>query len=135
MTRSPSTALATSQQRSTTGRGSHPTLRNCLRRLLATGLLPMATLSQAEPVTVTLTIQDHRFTPSVLHVPTASELRLIVVNRDDTPEEFESDSLHREQRVSGKQQLEVFLRPLTPGIYGFFGDYHQDTAQGSLVAE
>jgi hypothetical protein len=29
----------------------------------------------------------------------------------------------------------VFLGPLDPGEYKFFGDFHQDTAQGVLIAK
>jgi hypothetical protein len=29
----------------------------------------------------------------------------------------------------------VYVGPLRPGNYSFFGDFHQDTAKGRLIAE
>jgi hypothetical protein len=36
--------------------------------------------------------------------------------------------------VPGKGTITVFVGPLKPGRYGFFGEYHEDTAKGTLVA-
>ena len=33
------------------------------------------------------------------------------------------------------QTVTIFLGPLEPGEYHFFGDFHQDTAKGVLVAK
>ena len=83
----------------------------------------------------TLNIKDHHFDPAELQVPAGVKVRLIVKNLDPTPEEFESNELHREKVVSPGQQILVIVGPLDPGTYGFFGDFHQDTAQGKLIAK
>ena len=82
-----------------------------------------------------LVIQDHRFTPAVLSVPANKKIKVIVKNQDATPEEFESFDLNREKVVSGKSKIMVFIGPLKPGHYKFFGEFHPDTAQGVLEAK
>jgi len=68
-------------------------------------------------------------------VPANVKFRLMVKNSDDTADEFESVDLNREKLVAPGQTITVFLGPLSPGEYKFFGDFHQDTAQGVMVAK
>ncbi len=82
-----------------------------------------------------LEFRGHRFIPNRLEVPTGTKFRLIVKNSDDTAEEFESTELNREKLVPPGQSIVVFLGPLEPGEYKIFGDFHKDTAQGTLVAK
>jgi hypothetical protein len=88
-----------------------------------------------EPATYTLRIKDNRFVPAELAVPANTKFKLIVVNEDATPEEFESHELNREKIVTGHGKITVFLGPLKPGRYPFFGEFHPKTAQGVLVAK
>jgi hypothetical protein len=83
----------------------------------------------------TLTIKDHRFTPEVLEIPSGQKVRIMVVNNDPTAEEFESYELNREKVVSGNSQINVFVGPLDPGTYPFFGDFHKDVANGKIVVK
>ena len=57
------------------------------------------------------------------------------IRDSNTADEFESTDLNREILVLPGQTITVFLGPLDPGTYKFFGDFHQDTAQGVLVAK
>lgn len=98
-------------------------------------LLSSMALSAAEPLEVTLVINDHRFQPAELKVPAGSKIKLLVVNQDPTPEEFESYELNREKIVSGNGRITVWIGPLKPGRYPFFGEFNADTAQGVLIAE
>jgi hypothetical protein len=82
-----------------------------------------------------LVIQDHRFNPTELRVPTGQKIRLVVENRDPTPEEFESYELNREKIVPGNGRIVVFVGPLKPGKYEFFGEFNMATARGWLIAE
>jgi len=91
--------------------------------------------AQADPARYTLTIRDHRFSPVELQVPAGQKIELHVVNQDPTPEEFESTELHREKVVSGGQEITVFIGPLRPGSYEFFGDFNPATARGHIVAK
>jgi len=82
-----------------------------------------------------LTIQNNRFQPTELHVPAGKKVKLLVHNRDAAPEEFESYDLNREKIITGKSSGTVYVGPLAPGKYSFFGDFHRDTARGSLIAD
>jgi hypothetical protein len=82
----------------------------------------------------TLRIKDHRFIPAQLVVPANVKFQLFVVNEDPTPEEFESHELNREKIVTGNSKIVVFIGPLKPGRYPYFGDFNSKTAQGVLLA-
>ena len=84
---------------------------------------------------VQLEFRQHRFVPARIEVPAHIKFRLLVKNGDDTAEEFESTELNREKVVPPGQTVTIFLGPLEPGEYKIFGDFHQDTAQGLLVAK
>jgi hypothetical protein len=104
--------------------------------LLALMLSCVATLATAaEPPEVKLVIRNHRFVPAELVVPANTKIKLLVVNEDPTPEEFESHQLNREKVVTGRATIPVYVGPLKPGRYPFFGDFHSDTAQGALIAK
>jgi high-affinity iron transporter len=83
----------------------------------------------------TLVFHNHRFQPDRIQVPANVKFQLHVKNTDNTADEFESVDLNREKLVTPGQTITVFLGPLPPGEYKFFGDFHQDTAQGVLVAK
>lgn len=83
----------------------------------------------------TLTIKNHRFTPSEIKVPANKRLKLTVINEDATPEEFDSDALKVEKVLAGKTKGVVRFGPLKPGKYPFAGEYHEETAKGVVIAE
>lgn len=101
--------------------------------LLALALSSSAMASQ--PQEVHLTIRNHQFVPAKVSVPANVKLKLVVANEDATPEEFESHELNREKVVIGGGTIQVYIGPLKPGHYPFFGDFHADSAQGALLAE
>lgn len=94
-------------------------------------VLPMSVLAED----ATLVIQDHRFQPEVLQIPAQQRVKLLIENRDATPEEFDSHDLHREKVIAGNSQAIVWVGPLEPGEYGFVGEFHEDTARGKLIVE
>ena len=98
------------------------------------GMLFAVSVSAARPV-LELEIRDHLFYPSVLTVPANTKVKLIVYNRDATPEEFESYELNREKVIMGGQKAIIFIGPLAPGEYPFFGEFNPKTAQGKVIAE
>ena len=89
----------------------------------------------ADEPTVELTIRNHQFEPAELQVPANTKFKLVVKNADATPEEFESNELRREKIIPGGQEAIIYIGPLAPGSYGFFGDFHPQTARGRLVAK
>ena len=82
-----------------------------------------------------LKIENHMFYPSELIVPAGVKLRLLIVNQEDTPEEFESYELNREKVILGGKKTVIFIGPLKSGIYPFFGEFNMATAQGKVIAK
>ncbi len=80
-------------------------------------------------------IKNHLFIPSTLEVPAHTKVKLLIVNMDATPEEFESYELNREKIVVGGGKITLFIGPLAPGEYPFFGEFNPRTAQGVVVAK
>ena len=110
-----------------------------LNAMLSVGLFVLAATALPaianDPPEVRLVIRDHRFVPAEPIVPANIKFKLIVVNEDATPEEFESHELNREKVATGHATIPIYISPLKPGRYPFFGDFHSDTAQGALLAK
>jgi hypothetical protein len=94
-----------------------------------------ASVGLAQQASVNVTIKDHRFSPVELRAPANTPITITVKNLDTTPEEFESKHLRVEKIVAGNGAITLRIRPLEPGRYRFFGDYHEATAEGFLVVE
>ena len=89
--------------------------------------------SEDDVVKVDLRIKDHKFTPDVIEIPADKKINITVYNDDPTIEEFESLDLKREKIVLGNSSIKIVLAPLAPGEYKFFGDFHQESAQGKII--
>jgi hypothetical protein len=94
---------------------------------------PLAVADEAARVSVTL--KDHRFSPAEPTAPAGKPIIIDVSNLDSTPSEFESKTLRVEKVVPGGGKIAVQVRPLSPGRYRFFDDYHEDTTEGFLVVK
>ena len=102
----------------------------CLALCLIAAPPSLAVAAQYEII-----IKNHQFIPSQLEVSADQKHRLIIINKDATPEEFESYELNREKIVAGNSQIIIFLPPLEAGIYPFFGEFHEATAQGRIIVK
>lgn len=85
--------------------------------------------------TIALTIKDHLFSPAQIEAPAGQKITLTIENKDATPEEFESHDLHREKVIAGGSTATIVVGPLKPGVYKFFGEFHEDTAKGTLTVK
>lgn len=99
-----------------------------------------AVLGSAAPASaadgdVTIVIKDHKFEPAEVTVPAGKKLTLLVDNQDASSEEFESRPLKVEKIIGPKKQARISVGPLEPGRYSFFGEFHESTAQGVLIAQ
>jgi plastocyanin len=112
-----------------------PLYRPTSAHFLATAAMLCVTTAMAADGEYALAIQDHRFQPAELVIPAGKKIKLSVENRDATPEEFESHDLNREKIIAGKSTATIYVGPLTPGRYRFFGEYNEKTAQGVIVAQ
>jgi plastocyanin len=84
---------------------------------------------------IEITIKDHKFTPAEITIPADTKVKLVVKNLDATAEEFESHSMHREKIIPGNGQAIIFIGPLGPGSYEFFGEFNQETAKGRVIVK
>lgn len=84
---------------------------------------------------IELIIKDHLFFPATLEIPAGQKIRIRILNQDPTPEEFESFELNREKLVVGNGEVVIFIGPLEPGEYPFFGEFYPKTAQGVVIAK
>lgn len=105
------------------------------RLLLCITLLLPASALHAAVAELELRIKDHLFFPAELEVPAGVKVRLMVINEDDTPEEFESYEMNREKVIPGKTRAVIFIGPLKPGEYPFFGEFYPKTAQGKVIVK
>ena len=97
--------------------------------------LALGAVAHAEVPTFTLEIREHLFFPAELVIPANTKVKVIVSNTDPTPEEFESYELNREKVIMGGARATIFLGPLPPGTYPFFGEFNPKTAQGTVRVE
>ena len=106
------------------------------RALLLPCLLLCVTASaNARTPIFEIEIRDHLFHPDEVRIPANTKIKLVVYNRDPTPEEFESYELNREKVIMGGRKANIFIGPLTPGVYPFFGEFNPRTAQGRVIVE
>ena len=82
-----------------------------------------------------LVIKNHKFIPAELRVIAGEKFILLIDNQDNSPEEFESHTLHREKVIPANSKGKVFIGALKPGAYPFYGEFNEDSAQGKLIAE
>ncbi|MFY8274715.1 cupredoxin domain-containing protein [Pseudoalteromonas sp. SSDWG2] len=104
-----------------------------MQRLI--GLLLFISVSaQAQLQEFELTLKDHLFYPARLQVPSDEKVRLLIRNLDSEPEEFDSFDLNREKVLFPHRINVIYIGPLAPGEYSFFGEFAPDTARGVIIA-
>jgi plastocyanin len=102
---------------------------------LVIALACLPAIAIAADMEANLTIKEHRFEPAELKVPAGKKIKLIIDNQDASAEEFESHELNREKVIPGNSRASVFIGPLKPGKYPFYGEFHESTAKGVVIAE
>ncbi|VAW83625.1 FIG00536623: hypothetical protein [hydrothermal vent metagenome] len=106
-----------------------------IKKIISIALLQgsLAGLLYAETKKFTIEIKNHLFYPAEIIVPADEKVKLIIINHDQTPEEFESFELNREKIILGNRKGIVFIGPLEVGEYLFFGEFHPETALGKII--
>jgi hypothetical protein len=85
--------------------------------------------------TFTLALKGRHFVPAELHVPAGKPFFLVVSNQEDATDEFEMASPPLEKVIMPGADGRVRVRPLSPGRFVFFDDFHPQTPRGAIVAE
>ena len=91
--------------------------------------------ARADTPSFSLTIQNHRFTPSEIVIPANTRVRFVVKNLDPTPAEFESDDFKAEKLIPAGHEIGVFIPPLKPGTYEFHDEFHEATSKSRLIVK
>lgn len=100
--------------------------------LLSLGSVP----AQADDMpTINLLMKDGRLFPETLEVPANTKFRLQIRNDGPGAAEFESLELRKESVLAPGVTRTLVFHPMKPGTYRFFDDFHQETAQGRIVAK
>ena len=109
--------------------------KSAILGLAAFGLFVVVPAAKAEDtVTVNLSLKDHRFQPAEVYAPAGKAIAIVVKNLDPAPAEFESNMLRVEKVVTAGSTITIKIRPLEPGRYRFFDDFHPETI-GYLVVQ
>ena len=114
--------------------------KHTVGRVVAAALFAIA-VSQGGPtkaddaIAIDLTLKDHAFAPKEPTAPAGKPLVITVTNADSTPAEFESKQLKFEKLVPAGGKISVTVRPLEPGRYKFYDDYHEDSTLGYVVVQ
>ena len=106
-----------------------------IRKLILGAALALPMSAYAELPRFTVSIKNHHFEPNEVTVPAGKRIRLVIDNKDPTPEEFESRSLRVEKIIPGGSKGTLTIGPLKPGAYEFVGEFHESTAKGTLHAK
>jgi plastocyanin len=109
--------------------------RNAAVAVMFAGICLGGSAIADDPAHIDVTIKDHVFSPSEIHVSAGKPTLLIVRNDDAGPEEFDSSALKVEKVIVGGTYATIRLRPLGPGRYPFMGEFHPDTAIGVVISE
>ena len=80
-------------------------------------------------------IKENKFIPSQVHAPANVKIKIVVENKDDSVEEFESSDLNREKIIPPGKKVNIVLPPLKEGRYEFMGEFHPETTKGFLIIE
>lgn len=107
-----------------------------MKKLLITFLLLLSSPAIASDILeYKIIIKNHKFEPQNLEIPAGAKIKLTVENQDSSAEEFESYDFNREKIISGGKSAVIFLGPLKPGVYKYFGEFNPKTAQGMITVK
>ena len=95
---------------------------------------PGSALAQ-QPLEISLTIKDGKFSPAEIEVPANTPVRLKLKNLEPKPVEFESGALRFEKIVTAGSEATVNVRPQNPGRYEFYDEFREETVRGALVVK
>lgn len=90
--------------------------------------------AQALPEAI-IEIKGNLFFPPEIVIPADRKVKLTFINHDPTPEEIDSFALNREKVIFGNSRGSIYVGPLSPGEYEFFGEFHPNSAVGKVIVK
>ena len=106
-----------------------------MKKILFLSLILLTNQAFAQEKEYITKIKNHIFEPFVIEVPANQKFTLNIESLDETLEEFESNDLKKEKLIGAGKTIIMPIQALKPGEYNFFGDFHQKTAHGKIVAK
>jgi len=104
------------------------------RKLSCITLLFLLSFStQAKRTEYHIEIKNHLFYPAKIFIPLNEKVKLVIHNKDDSVEEFDSFDLNREKVIFAHRSAIIYIGPLPAGEYNFFGEYNPHSARGKIV--
>lgn len=91
--------------------------------------------AMADDRTYTLTLKDHKFTPSEITIPANTKVRFLVKNLDKTAAEFESNDFKAEKLIPAGKEVLVFIPALKPGVYEFHDEFNEAASKSKLIVK
>ena len=113
-------------------RSGRPLLAATTLAYAAVAMLAIVSAGADDAVTLSLEIKQYRFDPVELHAPPGKPITLRVRNAGSIASEIESSEMHFEKVIAAGTEATIRVRPLKPGRYSFFDDFHRQT-QGVLI--
>ena len=98
-------------------------------------LVCFANSTFADTNTHVITLKNNTFSPQILVVPAHKKIKITVTNLDSEPEEFDSFDLNREKVLFPNKPAFIYIGPLSPGEYLYFGEFHPNVAKGKIIAQ
>lgn len=80
-------------------------------------------------------LKNNTFQPQELVIPANLKVKIIILNLDPEPEEFDSFDLNREKVLFPNRKSRIYVGPLKPGTYEYFGEFHPNTARGKIIVK
>ena len=96
--------------------------------------LSVSQAARADDPTFQVVFENGKIEPLRIEVPAKTRVRLELINKGDSPAEFESKPLRLEKVLAPHSQSVLVIRTLDPGEYPFFDDFHPDAPQAVVVA-
>ena len=105
------------------------------RLIVSSALLFVLSPLHAKTKVFYLVLENHVFTPTQIIIPANQKVKIVIENKDNTAEEFDSFDLNRERVIFAKRKATIFVGPLPTGEYEFFGEFHPQSARGVIVVK
>jgi len=103
--------------------------------LLVLSAAPLPAARAEDAATFRIEFSDGQMEPRRLEVPANKRLEIELVNKGQSPAEFESKQLRKEKVLAPGAATTLVIRGLDPGEYDFFDDFHPDSPPAVLVAK
>jgi hypothetical protein len=109
-----------------------------LLRLASAGALSLAVagMAHAEDLpSYAITLKDHKYTPSEIHVASGKPFYVVVTNASDAADEFEMLFPPLEQGLQAGETRKVLVRPLKVGRFPYMGENDPDGERGAFISQ